>query len=63
MTEWRFHYTGIEIWNPTNNGDGWYIQRDARTKRTEFVRWSNRIFAVGAFLHRPNYFSSEGDRP
>ena len=44
--KWQYHYTGIEIWNPAGNGEGWYVQRDAteHSHRVTFIRYSRNFF-------------------
>lgn len=41
-TKWVAHYTGSETWNPSGNGNGWYVTRSMDDKRITFIRWSRR---------------------
>jgi hypothetical protein len=58
--KWEPHYTGIEIWNPSGTGEGWYVQRDRHNKRITFIRYSRRMFGFVLFKGWLNYLKEMG---
>lgn len=48
---WKPHYTGIEI----AEAGPLYMQRDAKSKRLQFVRVSGYHWMLGAFIGRTNH--------
>ena len=63
--KWERHYTGTEIWNPRNDGLGFYVTREMRDKRIKFIRYTFPYyklfrFTFGLFKGWQNYFRELG---
>ena len=60
MTEWKHHYTGIDLCEKRWGKLDLYLQRDSHDKRLRFARLSIPRHMVGVFIGRGNYVKGVG---